>query len=89
MCSAAEHAWHRASSEEKAQGLNLRSKEEVDDLYRRWCTTEAKLISAPESKSRGLHEFTAADPDGNLIRVHPVPNCSLHRPTDGLTVESE
>jgi hypothetical protein len=29
----------------------------------------AKTISAPESKSRGLHEFTAADPDGNLFRV--------------------
>jgi hypothetical protein len=23
----------------------------------------------PESKSWGLHEFTAADPDGNLFRV--------------------
>jgi hypothetical protein len=49
--------------------LNLESKEEVDDLYRLWSTRKAQLISAPESKSWGLHEFTAADPDGNLFRV--------------------
>jgi len=49
--------------------LNLESKEEVDDLYRQWSDTKAKLISAPESKPWGLHEFTAADPDGNLFRV--------------------
>jgi hypothetical protein len=28
-----------------------------------------KIISPPESKTRGLHEFTAADLDGNLLRV--------------------
>jgi hypothetical protein len=39
--------------------LNLDSKEEV----------EAKLMSVPESKPWGLHEFTAADLDGNLFRV--------------------
>lgn len=49
--------------------LNLESKEEVDDLYRVWSASGAKLISAPESKSWGLHEFTAADLDGNLFRV--------------------
>jgi predicted lactoylglutathione lyase len=49
--------------------LNLGSKEEVDELYRVWSDSEAKLISAPESKSWGLHEFTAADLDGNLFRV--------------------
>jgi predicted lactoylglutathione lyase len=49
--------------------LNLDSKEEVDDLYRQWGASKAKLISAPESKPWGLHEFTAADPDGNLFRV--------------------
>src|SRR5947209_8587391 len=49
--------------------LNLESKEEVDDLYRLWSASEAKLMSAPESKPWGLHEFTAADPDGNLFRV--------------------
>jgi uncharacterized glyoxalase superfamily protein PhnB len=49
--------------------LNLESKEEVDELYRQWSGSKAKLISAPESKPWGLHEFTAADPDGNLFRV--------------------
>ena len=49
--------------------LNLESKEEVDELYRVWNASKAKLISAPESKPWGLHEFTAADLDGNLFRV--------------------
>lgn len=49
--------------------LNLDSKEAVDELYRVWSTSNAKLISAPESKPWGLHEFTAADLDGNLFRV--------------------
>ena len=30
--------------------LNVASKEEVDDLYRLWSDSKAKLISAPESK---------------------------------------
>ncbi len=49
--------------------LNLGSKEEVDELHRVWSASNARLMSAPESKSWGLHEFTAADPDGNLFRV--------------------
>jgi uncharacterized glyoxalase superfamily protein PhnB len=49
--------------------FNLDSREEVDDLYRVWREGAAKLVSAPESKPWGLHEFTAADLDGNLIRV--------------------
>ena len=49
--------------------LNLGSKEEVDDLYLLWKGRKAKVISTPESKPWGLHEFTAADPDGNLFRV--------------------
>jgi predicted lactoylglutathione lyase len=49
--------------------LNLNSKAEVDDLHRAWRSTKAILLSAPESKSWGLHEFTAADPDGNRFRV--------------------
>ena len=49
--------------------LNLESKEEVDDLYRQWSASKAKLISVPESKPWGLPEFTASDPDGNLFRV--------------------
>ena len=49
--------------------LNLSSKAEVDDLHRAWRATNAILLSEPESKPWGLHEFTAADPDGNRIRV--------------------
>ena len=49
--------------------LNLESNDEVDELYRLWSDSKAKLISAPESKPWGLREFTAADPDGNLFRV--------------------
>ena len=49
--------------------LNLESKEDVDELYRLWSASNAKLMSAPESKPWGLHEFTAADLDGNLFRV--------------------
>lgn len=49
--------------------LNLDSKENVDELYRAWNASHATLMSAPESKPWGLHEFTAADVDGNLLRV--------------------
>ena len=49
--------------------LNLESKEEVDELYRAWSSSNARLMSAQESKAWGLHEFTAADLDGNLFRV--------------------
>jgi uncharacterized glyoxalase superfamily protein PhnB len=49
--------------------LNLESKEEVDELYRAWSASRARLTSAPESKPWGLHEFTAADLDGNMFRV--------------------
>jgi len=49
--------------------LNLNSKAEVDDLHRAWRTTRALLLSAPESKPWGLHEFVAADPDGSRFRV--------------------
>lgn len=49
--------------------LNLHSRAEVDDLHRAWRSTNAILLSEPESKPWGLHEFTAADPDGNRFRV--------------------
>jgi predicted lactoylglutathione lyase len=49
--------------------LNMNSKEEVDEMHRLWSASGARLLSAPESKPWGLHEFTAADPDGNLFRV--------------------
>ena len=49
--------------------LNLDGKEQVDELHRLWSESQAKIVSPPESKPWGLHEFTAADPDGNLFRV--------------------
>lgn len=49
--------------------LNLNSKEEVNDLYEIWKASEAIIISAPESKPWKLHEFTASDLDGNLLRL--------------------
>jgi uncharacterized glyoxalase superfamily protein PhnB len=49
--------------------LNLDSNEDVDELYREWSASNARLLSAPESKPWGLHEFLAADLDGNLFRV--------------------
>lgn len=49
--------------------LNVNSKQEVDELYENWKASEARIISAPESKPWQLHEFTASDPDGNLFRV--------------------
>ena len=49
--------------------LNLKSKAEVDNLHQEWLAANAILLSAPESKPWGLHEFTAADPDGNVFRV--------------------
>lgn len=49
--------------------LNLDSNEEVDALYELWRENQARIISPPASKPWGLHEFTAADLDGNLLRV--------------------
>ena len=49
--------------------LNFASKEAVDELYELWSRSRAKLVSKPESKPWGLHEFMAEDPDGNLFRV--------------------
>jgi catechol 2,3-dioxygenase-like lactoylglutathione lyase family enzyme len=49
--------------------LNLGSKGEVDALHDAWRASNAILLSVPESKPWGLHEFVAADPDGNHFRV--------------------
>ena len=49
--------------------LNLNSKAAVDDLFQSWHSTGAILLSNPETKPWGLHEFIAADPDGNRVRV--------------------
>ena len=49
--------------------LNLDSKAEVDELFAEWKAGQAKIVSEPEDKPWKLHEFIAADLDGNLIRV--------------------
>jgi uncharacterized glyoxalase superfamily protein PhnB len=64
-----EHRKHYGNVGPTLTWLNLESTEEVDELYRVWSTNNAIVVSAPESKPWGLHEFTAADLDGNLLRV--------------------
>ena len=49
--------------------LNLDSREQVNELFQVWNSKKAKIVSQPESKPWGLHEFTLADIDGNLFRV--------------------
>ncbi|MGB2665643.1 MAG: VOC family protein [Candidatus Acidiferrum sp.] len=49
--------------------LNLESKEEVDELYRRWQQAGANIISQPEDKPWRLREFRVADLDDNQLRV--------------------
>lgn len=49
--------------------LNFNSKEEVEEQYAIWHAAGAKILSPPESKPWKLHEFTAADLDGNQFRV--------------------
>ena len=49
--------------------LNLDSKEQVNELYELWSASQATIVSPPASKPWGLHEFTVADPDGNLFRI--------------------
>jgi len=49
--------------------LNLESKQEVDELYDRWLSSGASVLSRPEDKPWNLREFTVADLDGNQLRV--------------------
>ena len=49
--------------------LNLESIDEVDALHAEWVDRGATIVSPPEDKPWNLHEFTAADVDGNLLRV--------------------
>jgi hypothetical protein len=57
--------------------LNLKSKKEVDELHEAWNRSGARIVSKPESKPWKLHEFTAADLDGNLFRVFYDFACEL------------
>lgn len=49
--------------------LNLDSKAAVDELYARWAESQVKIVAPPEDQPWNLREFTAADVDGNQIRV--------------------
>jgi len=49
--------------------LNLDNRNEVDVLYQAWRRSGARILCEPESKPWHLHEFTAQDLDGNLLRV--------------------
>ena len=49
--------------------LNPGSRNEVDELYRRWSDAGATILAEPEDKPWRLREFRAADPDGNQLRV--------------------
>ena len=49
--------------------INLESKAEVNELHQVWSNSGARVVAAPESKPWNLHEFIAADLDGNLFRV--------------------
>ena len=49
--------------------LNLDSKDEVDELFRRWRDAGARILTEPEDKPWKLREFRVADLDGNQIRV--------------------
>jgi uncharacterized glyoxalase superfamily protein PhnB len=49
--------------------LNLASRGEVDELYRRWRGAGAKVLAEPEDKPWRLREFRIADLDGNQVRV--------------------
>jgi len=49
--------------------FNLDGRGQVDDLFATWNASGARIVSRPESKPWKLYEFTAADLDGNLMRV--------------------
>jgi uncharacterized glyoxalase superfamily protein PhnB len=49
--------------------INLDGREAVESLHREWSASGATIVSPPEAKPWKLHEFTAADRDGNRFRV--------------------
>lgn len=62
-------AQHGSSTAPVVIWINLSSRSEVDELHVEWSANGARILSKPESKPWHLHEFTAADLDGNLLRV--------------------
>ena|ERR1700760_1888226 len=49
--------------------INLHRKDEVDNLFNEWKSSQAMILSEPEDKPWKLREFMIRDLDGNLIRV--------------------
>lgn len=49
--------------------INLGNRAEVGALHAEWRDAGARLDGPPEPKPWKLHEFTAQDSDGNLLRV--------------------
>jgi len=49
--------------------LNLSSRAEIDELYKRWSAAGARIATPPEAKPWKLYEFSVDDPDGNVLRV--------------------
>ncbi len=60
---------HRGNSAPTVIWLNLSSRDEVDALFDRWRASGVTILSPPESMPWKLHEFTAADIEGNHFRV--------------------
>lgn len=59
--------------------LNLDSNDEVDELHSEWSGSGARLLSTPESKPFGLHEFIAADLESGIraSRFVTPANCTF------------
>ncbi|MCC6539457.1 MAG: VOC family protein [Bryobacterales bacterium] len=49
--------------------LNLDSKAALDAQFAEWQASGAKIVAGPADMPWKLREFTAADLDGNLLRV--------------------
>jgi len=49
--------------------LNLGSKEEVDELFKRWRDAGARVLAEPQDMPWNLREFRIADLDTNQVRV--------------------
>jgi catechol 2,3-dioxygenase-like lactoylglutathione lyase family enzyme len=49
--------------------INLDNRAQVDALYAEWTAKGVTVAGPPEPRPWKLHEFTAEDADGNLLRV--------------------
>jgi uncharacterized glyoxalase superfamily protein PhnB len=49
--------------------LNVANRGEIDALFARWSAAGARIADPPAAKPWELYELSAADPDGNVLRV--------------------